>query len=149
MVVTNRHRILIALSVGPLIVYAFVARGYATPRRSLIPVELGSPEPSFEMLAQASEAGIEAQERQLQQQIESDSAKLKADEAAEQAGQKPANPQRKFIAGALAHLRAVVAELRRTSNHYHGHKTEAYRQILAAHNELMQCYKIDSGTQPQ
>jgi hypothetical protein len=84
-----RRRTLIALSLGLVVACAFVAPGYAMPKSSSAPSERGSPAPRFQVLAQAGESGIEAQEQQLQRQIQSDNAKLKADEAAERAGQKP------------------------------------------------------------
>jgi hypothetical protein len=87
----------------------------------------------------------DAQEQRLMQQIESDSARLKADEAAEQAGQQSANPQRRWIRAALLHLHDALNEIHRTSDHYSGHRRAAVRAIYEARSHLMACYKIDSA----
>ena len=99
---------------------------------------------SSPVLAQASEPGLEAQEQQLLNQIEADSAKLKADEAAEPTQKTPVNPQRKWIRAAVTHLNDAVIVLHRTTNHYSGHKGLALKALAEAHNQLMLCYKIDS-----
>jgi hypothetical protein len=140
----KRRGIVIALSLGLGAGYIFAAApNYAAPKSS---VAVNEPKSAGtdQVLAQASEPGIEAQEQQLINQIESDSAKLKADEAAERAQHRPINPQRRWILAALTHLHDAVQALHRTTNHYSGHKGRALTALQNAHNQLMACYQIDS-----
>ncbi len=140
----KRHGIVIALALGLTASSIFAAApNYAAPTGSASINELSSTGTN-QVLAQATESGIEAQEQQLINQIDSDSARLKADEAAEQAHQRPINPQRKWIRAALLHLRDSVQALHHTTNHYSGHKGLALTAIQNAHNQLMECYRIDS-----
>src|SRR5215472_7483442 len=98
-----------------------------------------------EVLAQ-EQAGLEAQEAQLLNQIQADDAKLRADEAAERAHQKkPANPQIQYIRASLLHLSEASSTLQHASPHYHGYRGAALKSMAEAHNQLMQCYRIDSG----
>jgi uncharacterized iron-regulated membrane protein len=99
--------------------------------------------PNPEVLAQ-QQAGLEAQEQQLLNQIQADDAKLKADAAAEAAQQRRANPQIRFIRASLNFVSEAAGQLQHTTKHYSGHRAEALRAMLAAHRQLMQCYQIDS-----
>jgi hypothetical protein len=104
--------------------------------------ELGQPPP--QMLAQAEQPGLEVREQQLLNQIQADNAQLRADEAAERAQQLSVNPQRRWIRASLIHLNNAAGELRNTTAHYSGHRAEALTAMAEAHNQLMQCYRIDS-----
>ncbi|MBV8359356.1 MAG: hypothetical protein JO189_15685 [Deltaproteobacteria bacterium] len=140
----KRRGIVIALSLGLAAGYIFAAApNYAAPTNGASVNELSSAATN-EVLAQASEPGLEAQEQQLINQIESDLTRLKADEAAERAHQRPVNPQRKWIREALMHVHDAVLALHHTTNHYSGHKGSALRALQDAHNHLMACYQIDS-----
>ena len=141
----KQRGIVVALSLGLAAGFIFAAPpSYAAPTGSESVNRLSSAGAN-QVLAQASEPGIEAQEQQLINQIESDSAKLKADEAAERAQHKPINPQRKWISAALMHVHDAVWTLHnRTTNHYSGHKALALKALQDAHNQLMACYQIDS-----
>jgi hypothetical protein len=140
----RRRGIVIVLSLGLAAGYFFAATpDYAAPEDGRPVNELTSAG-TDEVLAQASEPGLEAQEQELINQIEADAAKLKADEAAERAQHKPVNPQRKWIRDALFHLRDTVLALHHTTNHYSGHKGRALKALRIAHEQLMACYRIDS-----
>ena len=97
-----------------------------------------------QVLAQAERPGLEGQEQQLLNQIQGDLSKLKADEAAEARGARHVNPQIRFIRASLMHLAQAASELQHTSKHYNGHRADALRAMVEAHNQLMQCYRIDS-----
>jgi hypothetical protein len=140
----NRRSTVIALSLGFVGGYIFAAAPNYAAAKNGAAVTVSSVAANHEVLAQASEPGIEAHEQQLINQIESDSARLKADEAAEKAHQRPINPQRGWIRAALIHLHDAALALQRTSNHYSGHKGLALRAFSDAHRQLMECYQIDS-----
>jgi len=95
------------------------------------------------LLAQAEGPGLQGQEQQLLSQIQADDAKLKADEAAEQAHPRRVNPQAKYIRKAILRLSEAAEILRDTTKGYQGHRAEALKAMAEAHSQLMQCYLID------
>jgi hypothetical protein len=105
--------------------------------------QIESAQPDAQVLAQATQAGLNPQEQQLLNQIQADTAKLKADEAAENAGTRRVNAQRTYIRGSLLRLAEAAWSLQQTSGHYHGHREEALKAMAKAHNQLMTCYGID------
>jgi hypothetical protein len=94
------------------------------------------------VLAQGGNLG--ANEMQLLNQIQADDAKLKADEAAENAHQRHVNPDIKYIRASLVRLSHAADSLRNASPHYSGHREAALKAMAQAHTELMECYRIDS-----
>jgi hypothetical protein len=140
-----RRGLLLAFTPALLAGYVLIAAPNSIAAIGNSADQVQSPRSNAELLAQA-QTGLEAQEMQLLNQIQADDAKLKADEAAEQAHQrKPANPQIRYIRASLLHLSQAADVLRHASPHYSGHRAEALRAMVQAHNQLMQCYRIDSG----
>jgi hypothetical protein len=128
---------------------AFVA-GYilaAVPNYAALESNAGNAiesRPNAEVLAQAGTTGLQGQELQLLNQIEADTAQLKADAEAERTGRRHVNPQIRFIRASLLHLAAAAESLRNTTEHYRDHRAQALQAMAEAHNHLMQCYRIDS-----
>jgi hypothetical protein len=118
----------------------------AVPNHAALKSNAGNEmKPGPEALVVAQNApGLQGNELQLLNQIEADTAQLKADEAAEKAGTRHVNPQIKYIRGSLLRLAEAAWNLRQTSEHYHQHRYQALQAMLEAHNHLMQCYRIDS-----
>jgi hypothetical protein len=140
------HRFVVALAPALLAGYALAALPDNTVLKNKA---VDSADSRARALVVAQEqGGLNANEQQLLNQIEADSAKLKADEAAERAGQRHVNPQIRFIRASLIRLSEAAVELRDASPHYSGHREQALRSMAEAHNHLMQCYRIDSGEQP-
>ena len=139
----RRHSTLIALAPALLAGYVLAAVPTNAPNGNAAD-GIESAKPNTQVLAQAEQAGLEAQEQGLLNQIQADSAKLRADEAAERAQTRKVNPQIRFIRASLLHLAEAAGELQHTTKHYHGHRADALRAMLEAHNQLMACYRIDS-----
>jgi hypothetical protein len=99
--------------------------------------------PQALVFAQAT-TGLQGNELQLLNQIQADTAQLKADEAAEKAGTRHVNPQIRYIRWSLLRLAEAAWNLKQTSEHYHGNRGQALQGMAEAHNALMQCYRIDS-----
>jgi hypothetical protein len=133
----NRFKTAATVSFGLVAGYIFASTpNYAalkTPNQGNAPTS-----PNLQILAQSNEA----QEQQLLNQIESDSAKLKADEAAERAQGKPVNPDVARMRGASYHLVDAGHELLQSTGKYSGHKADAMRAIRNAYYQVQECYRI-------
>jgi len=139
----HRHSTVIAL--GPVLLASYVLA--AVPNNAAVKSNAAKEiesRPNALVLAQAGEARLEAQEQALLNQIQADTAKLKADEAAERTQNRPVNPQIRFIRASLIRLGEAAGELRHTTPHYRGHRADALRAMAEAHNQLIACYRIDS-----
>jgi hypothetical protein len=143
---TPRFSTAITLSVGLIAGYVLAAAPNYAALKSLAAPEVSKTAGAQpEMLAQAA-PGLDAQELQLLQQIEGDSAKLRADEAAEKVNPRGINPQRKWIRAALNYLGDAANALQHTTHHYSGRRADALKAMVEAHHNLMACYRIDSGS---
>jgi hypothetical protein len=97
-----------------------------------------------ELIAQAGQQGLSPEETQLLNQIQADTASLKADEQAEKTQKLHVNPQRHYIRESLLRLSESARQLWHTTEHYQGHRGEALKAMAKAHDELKACYQIDS-----
>lgn len=142
----NRTTNLTAIAVALFSGYVLAASpNYAAPNPSAGRSEAKESAAGAQMLAQANPA----QEQQLMQQIEADTAKLKADEAAEKAGKVKLSPQQKFIADAIHSLHRAVKDINKANGpNYQGRRNKADQAIAEAHRELMECYRIASNYHP-
>ena len=140
----RRHSTLIGLA--PALVAGYVLAAVPNPAaiNGNAANQIKSAQPNARVLAQATQAGLSANEMALLNQIQADAAKLKADEAAEKAPGATVNPQRRYIRMSLIRLSEAASLLQHNTPHYSGHREDALKAMVVAHNQLMTCYQIDS-----